>query len=78
MSDDIIGSLADGVLLINLVEIHLETSLGHFHQKPSNLSQKLENCQIVLKFLRRETEMVTAVVLKLWLVFVTYYCCCCY
>jgi len=52
--DDLETDLHDGILLINLLEVISSKSLGKFNKNPKIRSQKLENTQFALNFLKTE------------------------
>eukprot|EP01103_Thecamoeba_quadrilineata_P002846 TRINITY_DN12709_c0_g1_i1.p1 TRINITY_DN12709_c0_g1~~TRINITY_DN12709_c0_g1_i1.p1 ORF type:complete len:423 (-),score=94.10 TRINITY_DN12709_c0_g1_i1:3-1271(-) len=51
---DLKTDLADGLLLINLLEIISAKSLGRYNRHPVVPYQKLENCNIAIKFIQSE------------------------
>jgi len=52
--DDIETDLADGVLLINLLEIISDKTIGKYNKQPKIRTHKLENNMFALDFLKRE------------------------
>ncbi|GAM23535.1 hypothetical protein SAMD00019534_067100 [Acytostelium subglobosum LB1] len=53
--------LADGVLLINLLEILSSKSIGHYNKKAPLRIQKLENLNKVMQFLKNEGVKLVAI-----------------
>jgi len=50
--EDLTRDLADGVLLVNLLEISYDTSLGRYNAAPRRLAHKLSNVTQVMDFMR--------------------------
>jgi len=59
--NDIQTDLADGLLLINLLEVISDKSLAGYNKKPKIRAQKLENTGLCLRFLKQEGIKLVAI-----------------